>query len=114
MTADASQARDALVALRAEVGKAVVGHDAAVTGLIIALLCRGHVLIEGVPGVAKTLLVRALAAARDLECTRVQFPPGRVPGDANAAAGCVSHNAGLPVREGPVITDFRIADRLRR
>ena len=49
----------ALRALRAEVGKAVVGQDAAVTGLVIALLCRGHVLLEGVPGVAKTLLVRA-------------------------------------------------------
>ena len=47
---------------RTEVGKAVVGQDAAVTGLVIALLCRGHVLLEGVPGVAKTLLVRALAA----------------------------------------------------
>ena len=52
--------------LRAEVAKAVVGQDAAVTGLVIALLCRGHVLLEGVPGVAKTLLVRALAAALDL------------------------------------------------
>jgi len=50
--------RDALLELRAEVGKAVVGQDAAVTGLVVALLCRGHVLLEGVPGVAKTLLVR--------------------------------------------------------
>ena len=55
-------ARQALLALRAEVGKAVVGQDAAVTGLVIALLARGHVLLEGVPGTAKTLLVRALAA----------------------------------------------------
>src|SRR5450759_4854972 len=60
---DAARARAALVALRAEVAKAVIGQDAAVTGLVIALLCRGHVLLEGVPGVAKTLLVRALAAA---------------------------------------------------
>ena len=50
-------------AVRAEVAKAVVGQDAAVTGLLVALLCGGHVLIEGVPGVAKTLLVRSLAAA---------------------------------------------------
>ena len=47
--------------MRTEVAKAVVGQDAAVTGLVIALLCRGHVLLEGVPGVAKTLLVRALS-----------------------------------------------------
>ena len=59
--------RAALGAVRTEVAKAVVGQDAAVSGLVIALLCRGHVLLEGVPGVAKTLLVRALSAALDLE-----------------------------------------------
>jgi MoxR-like ATPase len=69
----ATEARNALIALRAEVGKAVVGNDAAITGLILALLCRGHVLIEGVPGVAKTLLVRALATALDLQTKRT--PP---------------------------------------
>ena len=53
----------ALAAVRAEVAKAVVGQDAAVSGLLVALLCGGHVLMEGVPGVAKTLLVRTLAAA---------------------------------------------------
>jgi MoxR-like ATPase len=50
-------AREALLALRTEISKAVVGQDAVVSGLVIALLCRGHVLLEGVPGVAKTLLV---------------------------------------------------------
>ena len=54
-------ARDALLALRNEISKAVVGQEAVVSGLVIALLCRGHVLLEGVPGVAKTLLVRTLA-----------------------------------------------------
>ena len=62
-SADAQRARSALLAVRAEVAKAVVGQDAAVAGLLVALLCRGHVLLEGVPGVAKTLLVRSLAAA---------------------------------------------------
>src|SRR4051812_18212484 len=60
---ESARAREALERVRLEVGKAVVGQDAAVAGLVIALLCRGHVLIEGVPGVAKTLLVRALSAA---------------------------------------------------
>ena len=55
----ADSARDALLALRAELAKAVVGQEGVVSGLVIALLCRGHVLLEGVPGVAKTLLVRA-------------------------------------------------------
>ena len=56
-----SPARTALTALRGEVGKAVVGQEAAVTSLVIALICRGHVLLEGVPGTAKTLLVRSFA-----------------------------------------------------
>ena len=69
--ATAPDALRALQAVRAEVAKAVVGQDAAVTGLVIALLCRGHVLLEGVPGVAKTLLVRALAASLSLGTKRV-------------------------------------------
>src|SRR5690349_856209 len=67
---DVARAHAALVALRAEVGKAVVGQDAAVTGLVIALICRGHVLLEGVPGIAKTLLVRSFCRALDLRTTR--------------------------------------------
>ncbi len=61
--------------MRHEISKAVVGQEAVVSGLVIALLCRGHVLLEGVPGVAKTLLVRTLAAALQLEFKRVQFTP---------------------------------------
>jgi len=65
--------RAALGAVRAEVAKAVVGQDPVVTGLLIALLCQGHVLLEGVPGVAKTLLIRALAASLRLSSKRIQF-----------------------------------------
>ncbi|KAA9155032.1 MoxR family ATPase [Amycolatopsis acidicola] len=106
--------RDALVALRAEVGKAVVGNDAAVTGLIIALLCRGHVLVEGVPGVAKTLLVRALAAALDLETTRIQFTPDLMPGDVTGSLVYDSHSSEFSFREGPVFTNLLLADEINR
>ena len=78
---DGSDPRRRLVAVRSEVGKAVVGQEAAVTGLVIALLAGGHVLLEGVPGVAKTLLVRSLATALDLETKRIQFTPDLMPGD---------------------------------
>ncbi|ALG07399.1 AAA family ATPase [Kibdelosporangium phytohabitans] len=106
--------RDALVALRAEVGKAVVGNDAAVTGLIVALLCRGHVLLEGVPGVAKTLLVRALAGALDLKCTRVQFTPDLMPGDVTGSIVYDPHKADFVFREGPVFTSLLIGDEINR
>src|SRR5690606_37652736 len=65
--------REHFVRVRAEVGKAVVGQDGAVTGLLIALLAGGHVLLEGVPGVAKTLLVRTLSRSLQLDTKRVQF-----------------------------------------
>ena len=63
------------MSLRTEIAKAVVGQDAVVSGLVIALLCRGHVLLEGVPGVAKTLLVRTLAATLQLEFKRGAVHP---------------------------------------
>src|SRR3954451_8512249 len=109
-----SEARDGLIRLRAEVGKAVVGQDPAVTGVLIGLLCRGHVLIEGVPGVAKTLLVRALAAALDLKTTRVQFTADLMPGDIT---GSLIYDAGTSrfvFRQGPVFTNLLLADEINR
>ena len=107
-------ARDALIALRAEVAKAVVGQDAAVTGLVIALLCRGHVLLEGVPGVAKTLLVRALAAALSLDTKRVQFTPDLMPGDVTGSLVYDARTAEFSFREGPVFTNLLLADEINR
>ena len=105
--------RAALTALRAEVGKAVIGQDAAVTGLVIALLCRGHVLLEGVPGVAKTLLVRSVAAALALESKRVQFTPDLMPGDITGSL-VYDRSADFVFREGPVFTNLLLADEINR
>ncbi|WP_264466181.1 AAA family ATPase [Pengzhenrongella sicca] len=106
--------RDALGAVRAEVAKAVVGQDAAVTGLVIALLCRGHVLLEGVPGVAKTLLVRSLAAALDLDTKRVQFTPDLMPGDVTGSLVYDARTAEFSFRKGPVFTNLLLADEINR
>ena len=111
---DAARARAALVALRAEVAKAVIGQDAAVTGLVIALLCRGHVLLEGVPGVAKTLLVRALAAALALDTKRVQFTPDLMPGDVTGSLVYDARTAEFSFRAGPVFTNLLLADEINR
>ena len=107
-------AREALLALRREVGRAVVGQDAAVTGLVIALLCRRHVLLEGVPGVAKTLLVRALAAALSLDSRRVQFTPDLMPGDITGSLVFDSRAGEFSFREGPVFTNLLLADEINR
>ncbi|MCU1672954.1 MAG: putative regulatory protein [Frankiales bacterium] len=105
-------ARESLIALRGEVGKAVIGQDATVTGLVIALLCRGHVLLEGVPGVAKTLLVRALAASLQLETKRVQFTPDLMPGDITGSL--VYTSGSFEFRPGPVFTNLLLADEINR
>ncbi|RJL30464.1 AAA family ATPase [Bailinhaonella thermotolerans] len=110
----ADGARAALLALRAEVAKAVVGQDAIVTGLVIALLCRGHVLLEGVPGVAKTLMVRALAAALSLDFKRVQFTPDLMPGDVTGSLVYDARTAEFAFHEGPVFTNLLLADEINR
>jgi len=103
-----------LLALRGEIAKAVVGQDAVVSGLVIALLCRGHVLLEGVPGVAKTLLVRTLAAALQLEFKRVQFTPDLMPGDITGSLVYDARTAEFEFRCGPVFTNLLLADEINR
>jgi MoxR-like ATPase len=107
-------ARDALGRLRGEIAKAVVGQDATVTGLVIALLCRGHVLLEGVPGVAKTLLVRAMSAALALDMKRMQFTPDLMPSDVTGSMVFDARAATFEFRPGPVFTNLLLADEINR
>lgn len=104
--------RTAVLAVREEVGKAVVGQDAALTGLVVALLVGGHVLLEGVPGVAKTLLVKALAASLDLDTKRVQFTPDLMPSDVTGQV--VLEARAFKFRPGPVFTNLLLADEINR
>lgn len=106
--------RDAFGRVRSEVGKAVVGQDGAVSGLIVALLTGGHVLLEGVPGVAKTLLVRSLSAALDLRTTRVQFTPDLMPGDVTGSVVYDAKAGDFEFRQGPVFTNILLADEINR
>lgn len=105
---------EAFMRVRTEVGKSVVGQDAAVTGLMIALLSGGHVLLEGVPGVAKTLLVRTLSHTLKLETTRVQFTPDLMPGDVTGSLVYDSKAGEFEFREGPVFTNILLADEINR
>ncbi|MFF4700809.1 AAA family ATPase [Streptomyces chattanoogensis] len=113
-TPTADSARASLEALRTEIAKAVVGQDPAVTGLVVALLCRGHVLLEGVPGVAKTLLVRALSAALELDTKRVQFTPDLMPSDVTGSLVYDTRSAEFSFQPGPVFTNLLLADEINR
>jgi len=107
-------ARDSLNQVRAEVAKVVVGQDAAVSGLLVALVTGGHVLMEGVPGVAKTLLVRSLAAALSVDTKRVQFTPDLMPGDITGSLVYDNRAGELAFREGPLFTNLLLADEINR
>ncbi len=109
-----SDARDALTAVRAEVGRVIVGQDGVVSGLITALLAGGHVLLEGVPGVAKTLTVKALAASLDVEMRRVQFTPDLMPSDVTGQLVLTPDGQELTFRQGPVFTNLLLADEINR
>ncbi|GAA1527424.1 MoxR family ATPase [Nocardioides humi] len=112
---DEHAVRERLLAVRQEVAKAVVGQDAAVSGLLVALLCGGHVLMEGVPGTAKTLLVRTLAQSLEVQTRRVQFTPDLMPGDITGSLVIDSAGGGeLSFREGPIFTNLLLADEINR
>ena len=109
---DANGSRELLARVRDEVAKVVVGQDGIVSGVMTAMLVRGHVLLEGVPGVAKTLLVKTLAAALDLDQARIQFTPDLMPSDV--VGQLVYQDGGFRFREGPVFTNLLLADEINR
>ena len=108
------RARAAVLAVRDEVAKAVVGQEGVLSGLIAALLVEGHVLLEGVPGVAKTLLVKAVAAALDLDFKRVQFTPDLMPSDVTGQVIFEPAEGTFRFRQGPVFTNLFLADEINR
>ncbi|MBU4465833.1 MAG: MoxR family ATPase [Actinobacteria bacterium] len=111
---DDAALREAMHRVRLEIGKAVIGQDGAVTGLLIALVARGHVLLEGVPGVAKTLLVRSFSRALGLETTRIQFTPDLMPGDVSGSLVYDARSGEFEFREGPVFANVVLADEINR
>jgi MoxR-like ATPase len=96
------------------VAKVVVGQDGTVSGIVVALLTRGHVLLEGVPGTAKTLLVKTVAAALDLQTRRVQFTPDLMPSDLVGQVVYRQAEGTFAFRQGPVFTNLLLADEVNR
>jgi MoxR-like ATPase len=100
--------------VRAEVGRAVVGQSDAVELMLTAIIARGHGLLEGVPGVGKTLLVKALGAALGLLSTRIQFTPDMMPSDITGTNVFHSHKGAFETVKGPVFTELLLADEINR
>ncbi|WP_426683510.1 MoxR family ATPase [Xanthomonas translucens pv. undulosa] len=101
-------------AIRAAVGQAFIGQPEVLEQILIALLAGGHVLIEGVPGLGKTLLVRALAQALELNYARVQFTPDLMPSDVSGHAVYDPKTESFKIRRGPVFTHLLLADEINR
>ena len=108
------KAAELLSKLRAGIGEAVVGQTRVVEEVVLALVASGHVLIEGVPGLGKTLLVRALAQALQLSTGRVQFTPDMMPSDITGHAVLDPKTMEMRIVRGPVFTHLLLADEINR
>jgi MoxR-like ATPase len=109
-----TQIRDSVALLREEVHKVVLGQDAALDLMMTALLADGHVLMEGVPGTAKTLLARAFAAGLGVGFNRIQFTPDLMPGDVLGTNLFDFRTNAFRLTRGPVFTDVLVADEINR
>ena len=100
--------------LRAEIGKAVVGQDAVVERMLVALLANGHVLLEGMPGLAKTLLVRSLGTALGVQFERIQFTPDLLPSDVVGTMIFSPKDGAFSTHKGPIFANLLLADEINR
>jgi MoxR-like ATPase len=121
-TSDAARAAaarfaDTYAKIKTEIGRMMVGQDEVVEGVLTALFAGGHVLLEGVPGLGKTMLIRTLGEAVDLAFSRIQFTPDMMPADIQGTQVLVEGEGGgheLEFREGPLVSNLVLADEINR
>ncbi|KPK63446.1 MAG: ATPase [Planctomycetes bacterium SM23_32] len=114
MERTAQEVRDRLAALRAEVHRVIVGQDDLLDRMLTGLLCGGHILLEGVPGLAKTLCATTLARALDATFHRIQFTPDLLPGDLLGAEIYDARTGEFTTRRGPIFANVILADEVNR
>ena len=100
--------------LRAEIGKAVIGQDDIIERLLVALLANGHVLLEGMPGLAKTLLVKSLGTALGVQFERIQFTPDLLPSDVVGTMIFQPKTGEFSAHRGPIFANLVLADEINR
>ena len=116
-TKQATQFREAYDKIKDEISKMMVGQDDVIDGVLTALMAGGHVLLEGVPGLGKTMLVRSLGEALDLNFSRIQFTPDMMPADIQGTSVLVEKSGGgqqVEFREGPLVANVVLADEINR
>src|SRR6476646_2092358 len=114
LTEDVTKLQGRFAALKAEVGKVLVGQDDMLHRLLLGMLAGGHVLLEGVPGLAKTLVIRTLADALDGSFSRIQFTPDMLPGDVIGTQVFNPREGTYSVKKGPIFGNLILADEINR
>lgn len=115
--AQAAEFKDTFQRIRAEVGKMIVGQEGVIDGVLTALMAGGHVLLEGVPGLGKTMLVSSISRAVDLPFSRIQFTPDMMPADIVGTTVLTETPGGgheLMFQEGPIVANLVLADEINR
>lgn len=111
---DMAELQQSLEAVKAEIGKVIIGQEAMIEHLLTALLSNGHVLIEGVPGVAKTITAKLLAKTIDVDFSRIQFTPDLMPSDILGTSIFNVKNSEFEFKKGPVFSSFILIDEINR
>lgn len=111
---DISELQKSLEAVKAEIGKVIIGQELLIEHLLVALLSNGHVLIEGVPGVAKTITAKLLAKTIDVDFSRIQFTPDLMPSDILGTSIFNVKNSEFEFKKGPIFSSFILIDEINR
>ncbi len=109
-----NQSKQTIEAIKSEVKKVIVGHEALIDALLIGLISDGHILVEGVPGLAKTTAINALAKTLGLDFKRIQFTPDLLPSDITGTEIYDQKSGAFRVRKGPAFTNLLLADEINR